>query len=213
MSKIKVSIIGASGYVGGEALRILLGHPKVEVVQVSSESNVGKFVHFSHPNLRKRTMLKFSSIKNLKKVDVLFLALPHGISSQEIDYLMSKSDKIIDKGADFRLNNKEDYLKWYNYEHPRADLLKKFVYGIPELHRDEIKKTKFVAAAGCNATNRGEDLLVSRQSVSPRPPGQSLASAWCSSPLSRRHPSGPSHYPASRCRLGYRGARPASKRS
>ncbi len=150
--KIKVSIVGASGYVGGEALRILLGHPNVEVQQVTSESNVGKFVHFLHPNLRGRTMLKFSSISMLKECDVLFLALPHGVSAGKMDELMTKAKFIIDKGSDFRLKDKEDYVRYYGHEHARPELLEKFTYGIPELHKEEIRNAKYVAAAGCNAT-------------------------------------------------------------
>lgn len=153
MTKIRASIIGASGYVGGEALRLLLGHPNVEVVQATSESNVGKFVHTLHPNLRKRTTLKFTSIENLEEVDVIFLGLPHKVSSSKIKYIMSKTKKIIDKGSDFRLHNKKDYEKWYDFSHPYPELLDKFVYGIPELHREEIKKADYVAAAGCNATS------------------------------------------------------------
>ena len=152
MEKIRASIVGASGYVGGEALRILLDHPNVEVVNVTSESNVGKFVHILHPNLRKRTMLKFSSIDNLEDVDVIFLGLPHKVSSSKIKFIMSKAKKVIDKGSDFRLRNKEDYPKWYDFDHPYPELLEKFVYGIPELHREQIKKADYVAAAGCNAT-------------------------------------------------------------
>jgi len=152
MKKIRASIIGASGYAGGEALRLLLQHPNVEVVQATSESNLGKFVHTLHPNLRKLTKLKFSSMDHLEKVDVLFLALPHKISSSRIKYFMSKSKKIIDKGSDFRLSNKHDYHRWYDFNHPNPELIRKFVYGVPELHRDEIKKADYVAAAGCNAT-------------------------------------------------------------
>ncbi|MBN2368696.1 N-acetyl-gamma-glutamyl-phosphate reductase [Candidatus Woesearchaeota archaeon] len=152
MKKIRASIIGASGYVGGEALRILLQHPDVEVVQATSERNFGKFVHTVHPNLRGLTKMQFSSINELEEVDVIFLGLPHKVSSSKIDYIMSKTKKIVDKGSDFRLHDKEDYLKWYDFEHPRPELLNKFVYGIPELHRNEIKKADYVAAAGCNAT-------------------------------------------------------------
>ncbi|MBD3204541.1 N-acetyl-gamma-glutamyl-phosphate reductase [Candidatus Woesearchaeota archaeon] len=152
MSKIKVSIAGASGYVGGEALRILLSHPKVEVVQATSERNTGKYVYFVHPNLRKKTKLKFSSVNDLEKVDVLFLALPHGLSSKKIDYFKKKADYIIDKGSDFRLKDPKDYIKYYKHKHPKPELLKDFTYGIPELHREKIKKAKYVAAAGCNAT-------------------------------------------------------------
>ncbi len=152
MKKIKAIIIGASGYVGGEALRLLLSHPFVEVVQATSETYNGKFVHVLHPNLRKKTMLKFTSLEKLEHADVIFLALPHKVSSSKIDYIMSKAKKVIDKGSDFRLKNKEDYEKWYDFIHPKPELLNKFVYGIPELHREEIKKADYVAAAGCNAT-------------------------------------------------------------
>ncbi|MBU0756784.1 MAG: N-acetyl-gamma-glutamyl-phosphate reductase [Nanoarchaeota archaeon] len=152
MNKIKVSIVGASGYVGGEALRLLLSHPNVDVVQATSESNVGKFIHQVHPNLRKKTMLKFTSLEDLEEVDLIFLGLPHKVSSSKIDYIMSKAKKIIDKGSDFRLCSSEDYKRWYDFEHPRPELLEKFVYGIPELHREEIKNADYVAAAGCNAT-------------------------------------------------------------
>jgi LysW-gamma-L-alpha-aminoadipyl-6-phosphate/LysW-L-glutamyl-5-phosphate reductase len=150
--KIRASIIGASGYVGGETLRLLLQHPEVEIVQVTSESNLGKFVHQVHPNLRKQTMLKFTSMEDLEDVDVLFLGLPHGITSGKIGYLMSKAKKIIDKGSDFRLKDQEDYAKWYGFDHPHPELLSKFVYGIPELHRENIRNADYVAAAGCNAT-------------------------------------------------------------
>ncbi|MFH0875517.1 MAG: N-acetyl-gamma-glutamyl-phosphate reductase [archaeon] len=152
MTKKTVTIVGASGYVGGEALRILLNHPEVVVTQVTSESNLGKFVHTIHPNLRKRTQLKFTSINSIQKTDIIFLALPHGLSSAKINYFKEKADYIIDKGSDFRLKNKEDYVKYYGNEHPNPDSLLDFVYGIPELHREEIKNSKFVAAAGCNST-------------------------------------------------------------
>jgi N-acetyl-gamma-glutamyl-phosphate/LysW-gamma-L-alpha-aminoadipyl-6-phosphate reductase len=150
--KITAAIVGASGYVGGEALRILLDHPDVEVVQATSESNLGKYVHAVHPNLRKKTELKFSSMNTLQNVDVLFLGLPHGLSSKHMESFMAKAGKIIDKGSDFRLNNAMDYVKYYGEEHPNPELIKRFVYGIPELHRAEIKEADYVAAAGCNAT-------------------------------------------------------------
>ena len=149
---MKVSIVGGSGYAGGELLRILLSHPKVEPSHVTSESNVGKFIHTVHPNLRKKTDLKFSSIKDLEKCDLLFLALPHGLAMNKINDFLKISDKIIDLSADFRLRNKEDYTKWYGHDHPNEAMLKKFVYGIPELHREEMKKSNFVSSAGCNST-------------------------------------------------------------
>lgn len=149
---MKVSIVGASGYAGGELLRLLLNHAKIEISQVTSERFAGKFVHSVHPNLRKKTNLKFSKIADLKKCDLLFLALPHGIAMEKIDLFLEKSERIIGLSSDFRLKNPEDYVKWYGHKHTKPELLKSFVYGIPELHREEIKKASFVSCAGCNAT-------------------------------------------------------------
>jgi N-acetyl-gamma-glutamyl-phosphate/LysW-gamma-L-alpha-aminoadipyl-6-phosphate reductase len=152
MNKIKVSIVGGSGYTGGELVRLLLFHPKVEISQITSESYAGKFIHKAHPNLRKITQLKFSSINELGKCDVLFLCMPHGRSAERIDDFLKLAPKIIDLSADFRLNNAEEYERWYGKKHPKPELLKKFVYGIPELHRKEMKKADYISSAGCNAT-------------------------------------------------------------
>ena len=150
---MKVSIIGASGYVGGEALRLLLGHPEVEVAQITSEQYAGRFVHTVHPNLRSRSKLKFVSAEDVKPADILYLALPHGRAAKRIEEFCALAPKIIDLSADFRLRNPEDYTKYYGMEsHPRPDYLNKFVYGIPELHREEIAKADYVTGAGCLAT-------------------------------------------------------------
>ena len=95
MTKIKVSIVGASGYTGGELLRLLLFHPNVEINQVTSESYTGKFVYKVHPNLRKATQLKFSSASELQQCDLLFLCLPHNSSQNKIDSYKSIAPKII----------------------------------------------------------------------------------------------------------------------
>jgi N-acetyl-gamma-glutamyl-phosphate/LysW-gamma-L-alpha-aminoadipyl-6-phosphate reductase len=147
-----VSIIGGSGYAGGEALRLLLDHPDVEVKQVTSERQAGKFVFSTHPNLRKRTQLKYTSRENLECCDVLFLCLPHGVSMEMVPQLRDKAQIIIDLSADYRLNNPAEYPKWYSHEHTHTDLLGKFVYGLPELHREEIKTADFISGAGCTAT-------------------------------------------------------------
>lgn len=152
MSKLSVSVIGGSGYAGGDLIRLLLFHPNVEIKQVTSESYLGKSVAKAHPNLRKVTDLKFSSINELEKCDVLFLCLPHGSAQKNIDKFLNLTDKIIDLSADFRLNDEKEYEKWYKHSHARPDLLKEFVYGIPELHREEMKTAKFISSAGCNAT-------------------------------------------------------------
>ncbi|MEI7553719.1 N-acetyl-gamma-glutamyl-phosphate reductase [Candidatus Chlorohelix sp.] len=151
-SKIRVGIVGGSGYTGGELLRILLGHPHVEVTQITSETNSGKFVHIIHPNLRKRTELKFISMTQLEECDVLFLALPHGSAMGKIDKFAQLAPRIIDLSADFRLRDPADYPKWYEHEHPNREWLSKFVYGIPELHREQIRESNYVTGAGCSAT-------------------------------------------------------------
>ena len=101
---MKVSIVGASGYAGGEALRLLLDHPSVEVHQATSESHLGEYVYQQHPNLRKRTDLKFSSRQQLEPCDVLFLALPHGQAQHKIDQYRQIAPYLIDLSADFTLS-------------------------------------------------------------------------------------------------------------
>ncbi len=149
---MKVSIVGASGYGGGELLRLLLQHPHVEVHQCTSERFVGKPVTRLHPNLRKQTALKFCSIRDLEKVDLLFAALPHSQCMQKIEEFTSLADRVIDLSADFRLKDTGVYSKWYGLEHTQADKLGEFVYGNVELHREEMRQTRFISGAGCNAT-------------------------------------------------------------
>ncbi len=152
MEKIKVSIAGASGYTGGELIRLLLFHPNVEILQVTSERYLGKFVHKVHPNLRKNTAIKFCGLDDLEKCDLLFLCLPHGESMQRIDNYIKLAGKIIDLSADFRLNSANIYQTWYKKPHPKPEILKNFIYGIPELHREEMRTSPWVSSAGCNAT-------------------------------------------------------------
>lgn len=149
---ITASIVGGSGYAGGETLRLLLAHPSVTLKQVTSESNAGKYVHTIHPNLRKRTELKFSSKTTLEACDVLFIALPHGVTMNEIEGMIDKAPIIIDLSADFRLNNAGDYPVWYEHDHTKPGLLSDFIYGIPELHREEMKTANRISSAGCLAT-------------------------------------------------------------
>jgi N-acetyl-gamma-glutamyl-phosphate/LysW-gamma-L-alpha-aminoadipyl-6-phosphate reductase len=149
---MKVSIVGASGYGGGELLRLLLGHPMVQVHQVTSERNAGKPVTRVHPNLRKRTSLNFCTINDLEKVDTLFISLPHTQSMQKFSQLSSLAERIIDLSADFRLKDPAVYRRWYGIEHALPNRLSEFVYGNVELHRDEMKKARYISGAGCNAT-------------------------------------------------------------
>ena len=149
---IRASIVGGSGYTGGEILRLLISHPQVEVVQVTSRRNLGAFVYQVHPNLRKTTRLKFSSPENLTPADVIYLALPHGEAQRQIERFSATASHIIDLSADFRLKDAQDYERWYGKPHSAPDWLTKFVYGLPELHREELRAAKYVSGVGCNAT-------------------------------------------------------------
>ena len=149
---IRATIVGASGYVGGELLRLLLDHPQVEVQQVTSERNAGSFVHFTHPNLRGRTKLKFVSAGELEPCDLLFLGLPHGGAMGRIQEFADLAPRIVDLSADFRLRNTDDYLQWYGKAHANPEWLAKFVYGLPELHRAQLQGAHYVSGVGCNAT-------------------------------------------------------------
>lgn len=148
----RAGIVGASGYTGGEVLRLLLAHPGVEVVQATSRKNMGEYVYQVHPNLRKLTPLKFSDPEQLEPADVLFLALPHGQAQHSIDHLAQTGACIIDLSADFRLKQPRDYERWYGSPHAAPGWLDKFVYGLPELHRQELNGARFVSGVGCNAT-------------------------------------------------------------
>lgn len=147
---IETSIIGGSGYVGGELLRILLSHPKVRIRQVTSERFAEMQISLPHPNLR-GTDLIFSKIEELENCDLLFIALPNGTSMKHMERFMKLAPRIIDCGADFRLKNKELWQKWYGTEHEAQKLIGKFVYGVPEIRREEIKKASHIASPGCEA--------------------------------------------------------------
>lgn len=149
---LSVSIVGASGYTGGEVLRLLLSHPHVEVKQATSESHAGEYVHQMHPNLRGRTKLQFVSRGALTTCDVLFLALPHGEAQKQIELYAGLAGKIVELSADFRLHDAAAYRRWYGAEHEAPQYLGRFVYGLPELHREEMKEARFISGVGCNAT-------------------------------------------------------------
>jgi LysW-gamma-L-alpha-aminoadipyl-6-phosphate/LysW-L-glutamyl-5-phosphate reductase len=156
---IRASIIGASGYTGGELLRLLLDHPEVEVIQATSRSHLGEYLYQVHPNLRKRTQLKFSDPAQIEPVDVLFLALPHGQAQHHIDKYAELAPKIIDLSADFRLRDAATYQKWYGDAHAAPEWLSRFVYGLPELHRAEMANANYISGVGCNATASNLALL------------------------------------------------------
>lgn len=151
MVKINVSIAGASGYVGGELLRLLLKHPKVNIKQVTSETYQGQFIKIVHPNLRQFN-LKFDVLKDLDKCDVLFLCLPHGITMKQINEFKSKAKLVVDLSGDFRLNDPRLYEQWYELVHASPVLLNKKVLGLPELYKNKLKNADFISCPGCMST-------------------------------------------------------------
>ena len=154
MDKIRASVIGASGYTGGELLRLLLAHPNMDVASVSSEKSHGLPVSRIHPNLRAMTGLSFVKAAEIDTdVDAVFLCTPHGASAPYVERFADSGIKIIDLSSDFRLRDPAAYPMWYGHDAPSGGFNGKFVYGIPELHRDEIRKSKWVACAGCIATS------------------------------------------------------------
>ena len=152
---LKIGIIGGSGYVGSELLRLLLLHPEVEVTMVTSRQTVGEYIFNIHPNLRGIIQLKFVPLNTeelSKNCDLVFTATPHGGAVNLVPKLLEAGLKVIDMSADFRLKNPADYQTYYGWVHAHPEMLKDAVYGLPELHRQEIKTAKLIACAGCEAT-------------------------------------------------------------
>jgi len=155
----KVAIIGASGYSGEELVRLLLHHPHARLVAVTSRSNAGQalaqvFPKFaSHPESKVLRFTEPNAELLAKRADIVFLALPHGIAAEFAVPLVAAGCVVIDLSADFRLKSAEIYKEFYAHDHPAPELLAKSVYGLPEIYRDEIKKTLLVASPGCYPTS------------------------------------------------------------
>ncbi|HCW6525103.1 TPA: N-acetyl-gamma-glutamyl-phosphate reductase [Acinetobacter baumannii] len=154
MHVISVGIVGGTGYTGVELLRILLRHPKAQVRVLTSRTEAGKPVADMFPNLRGHTDLQFSdlNIDALKECDVVFFATPHGVAMQHAKDLIAAGTKVIDLAADFRLQNLEQFEKWYGMEHACPDVLKDSVYGLTELNREKIKQAQVIGNPGCYPT-------------------------------------------------------------
>lgn len=150
----KIGIVGASGYGGGELLRLALRHPDVEVSYVTSNKFAGRKVKEVHPNLRFSDLTFHRHEDALtKNVDAVFLAGPHGTSAPLITSYLKTAERVFDLSADFRLRDLGAYARYYNgWQHPHPELLQQRAYGIAELHRDEIRSAKLVSGAGCVAT-------------------------------------------------------------
>jgi N-acetyl-gamma-glutamyl-phosphate/LysW-gamma-L-alpha-aminoadipyl-6-phosphate reductase len=144
------SVVGGTGFTGGELLRLLAGHPEFEIEQATSRSKANKTVGHSHPNLRDLD-LRFSEPDDLESVDVLFAATPHGVSMEQIDQFQEAAGTVVDLSADFRLDTEDQYEEWYD-GHSRPELLEKSEYALPELNRENLPGADLIASGGCNAT-------------------------------------------------------------
>ena len=154
MNKTKVAIIGASGYSGQELVRLLLRHPQIEIVQFTSRQYAGKPVSEIFPRFRGQVSATFIAPDAGKiAADVAFLALPHGVAAEFAVPLLKNGVKVLDLSADFRLKSATTYKEFYDHEHPAPALLAQAVYGLPEIHRDKIRKAQLVACPGCYPTS------------------------------------------------------------
>lgn len=159
MKKVKVAIVGASGYAGEELVHLLLRHPNAELVAVTSRQYAGqtvaqvfpKFSHFSRAET-----LRFAepqAERLAREAEVVFLALPHGVAAEYAVPLLQNGATVIDLSADFRLKDPAVYKEFYGHDHPAPDLLAKSVYGLAEIHRDRIKQAELIACPGCYPTS------------------------------------------------------------
>jgi N-acetyl-gamma-glutamyl-phosphate reductase len=152
---IKVGVIGGTGYTGAELLRLLTGHPNVEIAAVTSRSNQGELVSDIYPNLRGIVDVPFVTpeLNNLSGCDVVFFATPHGVAQSSVPSFLAAGIKVIDLSADFRLRDQSVWEKWYGQPHQASDMLPRAVYGLPEVNREAIVDAALVACAGCYPTS------------------------------------------------------------
>lgn len=153
-TKIRAGIVGGTGYTGVELLRLLSQHPNVELAAITSRKEDGMPVAQMYPNLRGHVDLAFSTPDKapLADCDVVFFATPHGVAMEQTPALVKAGVKVIDLGADFRLQDIAVFEQWYKIPHTCPDLLRESVYGLPELHRDAIRKARIVGNPGCYPT-------------------------------------------------------------
>jgi N-acetyl-gamma-glutamyl-phosphate reductase len=155
---IKVGIIGAGGYAGINLLQILLRHPEAEILWVISEdAHKGKKIAELYPHLSGEIDITIQTLSGLDKivsqVDLVFLALPHGIAMNYVPQIIEAGKKVVDLGADFRFSDAEVFKKWYQVEHEAPKHLKQAIFGLPELYREKIKKANLIGNPGCYPTS------------------------------------------------------------
>lgn len=159
MNLIKTAIVGASGYSGMELLRLLLGHPGVELVAVTSRQEAGKALGDVFPRFRKAPGADLMFIAPdpdaiaATGAKAAFLALPHGVAAEIATALLARDIRVIDLSADFRLSDPAVYEEFYGHAHPAPDLLKQAVYGLPEIRAAEIREARLIASPGCYPTS------------------------------------------------------------
>ena len=157
-ASVRVAIVGATGYVGGELVRILERHPRVEIVALTGRGRQGQAIGSVHPHLATTDLEVDDSVDAaVDRADCVFLALPHGAAAAIVPAIAGHGVAVIDLGPDFRLHDAADYPRWYGFEHPAPDLLPRSVYGLPELHRDALSAlttapTAIVGSPGCYPT-------------------------------------------------------------
>lgn len=152
---IRVSILGASGYVGGELMRLIASHPQMEVAVAFGASTAGERVADVHPHLAlayPHMVFALWTPDLLIGSDLILAALPHGETQRLADELLAPGIPLVDLGADFRLDSAAEFERWYGEPHQRPDLLASFTYGLPEFFREQIRQSKRVAAPGCYPT-------------------------------------------------------------
>lgn len=152
---VKVAIVGASGYTGGELIRLLEGHPEAEITCVTSRQHAGEEIAAVFPSLQKRITLVCDPVDITliaAKADFVFTALPHKSAMEVVPGLLAAGKKVVDLSADYRLRDVAAYEAWYQ-EHTSAQLLSEAVYGLPEIYRDKIRQARLVANPGCYPTS------------------------------------------------------------
>lgn len=153
-TRIKVGIVGGTGYTGVELLRLLSQHPNVELRAITSRKEDGMHVAEMYPSLRGRVDLRFQTPENagLEQCDVVFFATPHGVAMSQAESLLAAGTRIIDLAADFRLQDTGSFERWYKMPHACPDVLKEAVYGLPEIHRERVARARVVGNPGCYPT-------------------------------------------------------------
>lgn len=152
---MKIGVVGASGYAGGELLRLCAGHPELEVAVACAATQAGRLVGEHSPSLAAAypsLVFEEATPEKLDGLDLVFLALPHGQSQRLVPMLVDRVGAVVDLAADFRLRDPELYPRWYGEAHAAPELLARFVYGLPELCRPVIAGSRLVAAPGCYPT-------------------------------------------------------------